>query len=95
MKEFEILKKPVVTEKSTLQKELDNKITLEVDKRANRIQIKEAVERSFNTRVDSVRTMQVKGKKKQRGRIAGKRKDWKKAIVKLAPGQKIDFFEGI
>ena len=95
MKEFEILKKPVVTEKSTLQKELDNKITLEVDKRANRIQIKEAVERSFNTRVDSVRTMQVKGKKKQRGRIAGKRKDWKKAIVKLAPGQKIDFFEGV
>ena len=95
MKEFEILKKPVVTEKSTLQKELDNKITLEVDKRANRVQIKEAVERSFNTRVDSVRTMQVKGKKKQRGRIAGKRKDWKKAIVKLAPGQKIDFFEGV
>jgi large subunit ribosomal protein L23 len=95
MKEFEILKKPVVTEKSTLQKELENKITLEVDKRANRVQIKEAVERSFNTRVDSVRTMQVKGKKKQRGRIAGKRKDWKKAIVKLAPGQKIDFFEGV
>ena len=95
MKEFEILKRPVITEKSTLQKELDNKITLEVDKRANRVQIKEAVERSFNTRVDSVRTMQVKGKKKQRGRIAGKRKDWKKAIVKLAPGQKIDFFEGV
>ncbi|MFO7753196.1 MAG: 50S ribosomal protein L23 [Desulfobacteraceae bacterium] len=95
MKEFDILKKPVVTEKSTLQKELENKITLEVDKRANRVQIKEAVERSFNTRVDSVRTMQVKGKKKQRGRIAGKRKDWKKAIVKLAPGQKIDFFEGV
>mgnify|MGYP006438934931 FL=1 len=95
MKEFEILKKPVVTEKSTLQKELENKITLEVDKRANRVQIKEAVERSFNTRVDSVRTMQVKGKTKQRGRISGKRKDWKKAIVKLAPGQKIDFFEGV
>jgi len=95
MKEFEILKKPVVTEKSTLQKELDNKITLEVDKRANRVQIKEAVEKSFNARVDCVRTMQVKGKKKQRGRIAGKRKDWKKAIVKLAPGQKIDFFEGV
>ena len=95
MKEFEILKKPVVTEKSTLQKELDNKITLEVDKRANRVQIKEAVEKSFNTSVESVRTMQVKGKKKQRGRIAGKRKDWKKAIVKLSPGQKIDFFEGV
>lgn len=95
MKEFEILKKPLVTEKSTLQKELDNKITLEVDKRANRVEIKEAVERSFNIRVVNVRTMQVKGKKKQRGRIAGKRKDWKKAIVKLAPGQKIDFFEGV
>jgi len=95
MKEYDILRGPVVTEKTTLQKELHNQVTLKVDKRANRVEIKEAVEKTFNTQVQQVRTIQVKGKVKQRGRIVGKRKDWKKAIVTLMPGQRIDFFEGV
>ncbi len=95
MREFDIIRGPVITEKTTLQKEFYNQITLEVDRKANRVQIKDAVEKSFNTKVQSVRTLQVKGKRKQRGRIEGKRRDWKKAIVKLMPGQKIEFFEGV
>ena len=95
MKAYDIIRGPVVTEKTTLQKELSNQVTLRVDKRANRVEIKDAVEKTFNTRVKQVRTIQVKGKVKQRGRIIGKRKDWKKAIVTLMPGQRIDFFEGV
>ena len=95
MKEYDILRGPVVTEKTTLQKELHNQITFRVDKRANRVEIKDAIEKAFNTEVKQVRTVQVKGKVKQRGRIVGKRNDWKKAIVTLMPGQRIDFFEGV
>lgn len=95
MREYDIIRGPVVTEKTTLQKELHNQVTLKVDKTANRMEIKEAVEKAFNTQVRQVRTVQVKGKVKQRGRIVGKRKDWKKAIITLMPGQRIDFFEGV
>ncbi|MBW2653956.1 MAG: 50S ribosomal protein L23 [Deltaproteobacteria bacterium] len=95
MEQYDIIRGPVVTEKTTLQKELHNQVTFKVDKRANRVEIKNAVEKNFNTRVKQVRTVQVKGKVKQRGRIVGKRKDWKKAIVTLMPGQRIDFFEGV
>ena len=95
MRQYDILHGPVVTEKTTLQKEIDNQVTFKVDKNANRVEIKEAVENNFNTKVKKVRTVQVKGKVKQRGKIIGKRKDWKKAIVTLMPGQRIDFFEGV
>lgn len=95
MKHYDIIRGPVVTEKTTLQKELNNQVTLKVDKRANRVEIKDAVEKNFNTQVKQVRTIQVKGKVKQRGRIIGKRKDWKKAVITLMPGQRIDFFEGV
>ena len=95
MEPYSIIRGPVVTEKTTLQKESNNQVTLKVDKRANRVEIKDAVEKSFNTKVKQIRTIQVKGKIKQRGRILGKRKDWKKAIVTLMPGQRIDFFEGV
>ncbi|WP_022664604.1 50S ribosomal protein L23 [Desulfospira joergensenii] len=95
MREYDIIRGPVVTEKTTLQKELNNQVTFKVDKRANRVEIKDAVEKAFNAKVKEVRTVQVKGKVKQRGRIVGKRNDWKKAIVTLMPGQRIDFFEGV
>jgi large subunit ribosomal protein L23 len=95
MKEYDIIRGPLVTEKTTLQKETNNQLTFKVDRRANRVEIKDAVERNFNTRVKQIRTIQVKGKVKQRGKILGKRKDWKKAIVTLMPGQRIDFFEGV
>lgn len=91
---YDLIKRPVITEKTNIQKESYNQITFEIDRTANRVEIKKAVEDIFNVRVAVVRTMQVKGKTKQRGRITGKRRDWKKAIVKLMPGERIDFFEG-
>jgi large subunit ribosomal protein L23 len=91
----EIIKKPLITEKTSIQKEQYNQLTFEVDRRANRIEIKRAIETVFNVRVSDVKTIQVTGKIKQRGRILGKRRDWKKAIVRLMPGERIDFFEGV
>jgi len=91
----DIVIRPLITEKTSIQKEVNNQITFEVDRRANRVEIKKAIENIFNVNVFGVRTMQVKGKTKQRGRIVGKRRDWKKAIVTLMPGERIDFFEGV
>jgi len=91
----EIIKRPLITEKTSIQKEMYNQLTFEVDRRANRIEIKRAIETVFKVRVSDVKTIQVTGKIKQRGRILGKRRDWKKAIVKLMPGERIDFFEGV
>ena len=91
----EIIKRPLITEKTSIQKELYNQLTFEVDRRANRIEIKRAIETAFNVKVSEVKTIQVTGKTKQRGRIVGKRRDWKKAIVRLMPGERIDFFEGV
>ncbi len=91
----DIIKRPLITEKTSIQKEVNNQITFEVDRRANRVEIKKAIENIFNVNVVGVKTMQVKGKTKQRGRIVGKQRDWKKAIVTLMPGERIDFFEGV
>jgi large subunit ribosomal protein L23 len=95
MNPYDIVKRPLDTEKTNRQKEDDNQFSFEVDRRANRIEIGNAVETLFNVKVDQVRTLQVKGKRKRRGRILGKRKDWKKAVVKLLPGERIDFFDGV
>jgi large subunit ribosomal protein L23 len=85
----------LITEKTSIQKEQFNKVSFEVDRRANRIEIRRAIETTFNVKIASVRTIQVTGKTKRRGRILGKRRDWKKAIVTLMPGERIDFFEGV
>ena len=95
MIQYDIIKRPLVTEKTNIQKEMSNQHTFEVDRRANRVEIKRAIENIFKVKVSGVRTIQVIGKKKQRGRIIGKRRDWKKAIVTLMPGERIDFFEGV
>ena len=95
MIQYDFIIRPVITEKTSIQKELSNQHTFEVDRRANRVEIKRAIEKIFQVKVAGVQTMQVKGKKKQRGRIIGKRRDWKKAIVTLMPGERIDFFEGV
>jgi large subunit ribosomal protein L23 len=95
MIQYDIIIRPVVTEKTSIQKDDFNQVSFEVDRRANRVEIRRAIEQIFNVRVAEVKTMQVKGKVKRRGRIVGKRKDWKKAIVKLMPGERIDFFEGV
>lgn len=94
MIQYDIIRRPVITEKTNIQKEVSNQFTFEVDRMANRLEIKKAVESVFNVKVAGVRTMQVKGKTKKRGWIVGKRRDWKKAIVTLMPGERIDFFEG-
>lgn len=95
MTPYEIIKRPVVSEKTTLQKENFNQVCFEVDRRANRVEIRQAVEKIFNVKVAAVKTLQIKGKVKRRGRIVGKRRDWKKANVKLMPGERIEFFEGV
>ena len=91
---YDIIKRPLITEKTNIQKETSNQLSFEVDRRANSVEIKKAIEGIFKVNVMGVRTMQVKGKVKRRGRILGKRRDWKKAIVTLGPGEHIDFFEG-
>ncbi|MES0350184.1 MAG: 50S ribosomal protein L23 [Desulfobacteria bacterium] len=95
MNPYQIIKGPLITEKSTIQKELNNQLTFEVDRRANRVEIRHAVEKVFNVKVQQVRTMQIKGKVKRVGRTLGKRRDWKKAVVTLAKGENIEFFEGV
>jgi len=92
---YDILIRPLDTEKTRMQRERYNQITFEVDCNANRIEIQKAIEKIFNVRVRHVRTMQMKGKVRYRGRIPGKRKDWKKAMVTLMPGERIEFFEGL
>ncbi len=95
MNHYDVIKRPVNTEKSTIQKEVANQVSFEVDRRANRVEIGKAVESVFNVKVASVQTMQVKGKVKRKGKVMGRRKDWKKAVVKLLPGEHIDFFDGV
>jgi len=94
MNYYDVIIRPLITEKTNIQKELYNQVSFEVGRQANRIEIKRAVEKGFKVRVASVRTMQMIGKSTQRGRIQGKRRDWKKAIVRLMPGERIEFFEG-
>ncbi len=90
----DILKKPVVTEKSTSLL-ADNKYTFVVDPRANKTEIKQAVEKVFKVKVEKVNTMNVKGKIKRVRRIPGRTPDTKKAIVTLKKGDKIEIFEGM
>lgn len=92
---FDILKRPMVTEKSTVEKDERNKLFFEVDRRANKIQIKEAVEKIFKVNVLDVATISMKGKKKRAGRFFTTLPDWKKAIVTIKPGQRVEFFEGV
>jgi large subunit ribosomal protein L23 len=91
---YDIIRRPILTEKTNIQKEVSNQVTFEIDPAANRIEVQRAVEKIFNVKVANIRTMNVNGKVKRRGRITGKRRNWKKAIVTLMPGERIDFFEG-
>lgn len=89
-----LLRKPLVTEKGTRLQETLNQYVFEVDPRANKIEIKRAVEKRFNVQVSKVRTINVGGKMKSLGRFTGRRPDRKKAIITLAAGSSIDFLEG-
>jgi len=92
---YQVIKEPHITEKGNVQKELYNQISFKAHKKANKIEIRRAVEALFKKKVVDVRTMNVRGKKRRMGRYAGKKADWKKAIVTLAPGESVEFFEGV
>jgi large subunit ribosomal protein L23 len=92
---FQVIQEPHVTEKAGLLKEGHNQISFKVHKRANKTEVKQAVETLFKTKVTDVKTVNMRGKRRRMGRSVGRRPDWKKAIVKLAPGEDIEFFEGV
>jgi large subunit ribosomal protein L23 len=94
MNEYDIIIRPIVTEKSTLMKETSNQYAFEVARDANKIEIAKAIEQLFKVKVLAVRVMNMEGKKRRIGKSPGKRPDWRKAIVKLNPKDKISFFEG-
>lgn len=93
----QIIRRPLVTEKSTMLRDKGNEvIAFEVDVKANKIQVKDAVEQLFKVKVEEVRLFNVRGKVKRMGRYAGKRRDWRKAYVRLKEGEKApDFIEGV
>jgi large subunit ribosomal protein L23 len=102
-----IIKRPLLTEKGTrlretggqagapAKEEVEQQLLFEVSPDANKIEIRQAVEKLFNVHVTQVRTQIVRGKEKRIGRFVGRRPHWKKAIVTLQPGETIEFFEGV
>ena len=89
-----VILRPIMTEKSMRQKEEQNTVTFRVRPDANKVEIRGAVETVFNVKVAAVRTASFEGKLKRMGRHQGRRRDWKKAIVTLQPGHKIELVEG-
>jgi large subunit ribosomal protein L23 len=92
---YSILEKPLITEKSTMMQEQGNRVMFQVKRSANKLQIKEAVQSIFNVTVLDVNTINVKPKTQRFGRHQGQTKAWKKAIVLLKEGDRIDFFDGV
>lgn len=95
MHPYEVLRRPLLTEKTNLQSDTENRYSFEVDRRANKLQVKDAVEKAFNVQVEAVNIINVPSKTRRLGRQLGHRPGWKKAIVKLAAGQRIQLFEGV
>jgi len=92
----QIIVAPLITEKTTLLKEKGAVLAFRVDRRANKVEIRRAVEQLFKVKVERVRTQNVRGKSKRVGRFQGRRPDWKKAYVILKPGEKpIEYFEAV
>jgi large subunit ribosomal protein L23 len=92
----QVIRRPLITEASTRLKDSAKTVCFEVDPAANKIEVKAAVEMLFKVKVESVRVANRAGKMKRMGRFAGNRRDWKKAYVRLAKGEKpIEFFEGV
>jgi large subunit ribosomal protein L23 len=92
---YHIIRRALITEKSTIAKDESNKYIFEVDRRANKIEIAKALEKLFKVKVLDVHVMNVTGKKKRVGRILGEKRSWKKAVVTLAPGNRIEIHEGV
>ena len=90
-----VIRRPLVTEKSNIGREEQNLVTLAVDPNANKHEVRRAVEQLFDVQVVSVRTMRMPRKKRRVGKFVGRKPEWKKAIVRLAEGHSIEFFEGV
>ena len=90
---YDVIKRPIISEKSTALAEVGNRYVFEVAPAANKIEIRDAVQQLFNVKVREVRTLTMQGKAKRVGLHMTKRTNWKKAIVTLNEGQKIDFFQ--
>lgn len=96
MQLHQVIRRPLITEQSTRQKDSSGTVCFDVNPSANKLEIKAAVEMLFNVKVASVRVANRVGKLKRMGRFVGSRRDWKKAYVRLAKGEKpIEFFEGV
>ncbi len=95
MNVHEVIQRPLVTEKSNIGREENNLVTLAVHPRANKHDIRRAVEELFDVQVLDVHTMVMPRKMRRVGKYAGHKPQWKKAIVRLAAGQSIEFFEGV
>jgi large subunit ribosomal protein L23 len=93
MNVYDVIKRPLVTEKTSIAREVNRVIALEVARESNKIEIKDAVQRLFNVQVADVKTVNVAGKVKRVGKHIGKRSNWKKAYVTLKEGSSVDFFE--
>jgi large subunit ribosomal protein L23 len=92
---YEVLKRPLVTEKGVTKKDEERTLCFEVAPGANKTQVRQAVEKLFGVKVDEVRTSNLEGKLRRRGKFAGYRSDWKKAYVKLKAGEKVPEFTEI
>jgi large subunit ribosomal protein L23 len=90
---YDVIRRPIISEKSTALAEVASRYAFEVSVKANKQEIRDAVQRLFNVKVCDVRTMIMHGKVKRVGRFETKRSNWKKALVTLAEGQKIEFFQ--
>jgi large subunit ribosomal protein L23 len=95
MKMTDVIRRPLITEKTTTLREDGRTVVFEVARGANKIQIRQAIEQLLGAKVADVRTANTEGKLKRQGRFVGRRSDWKKAYVKLRDGEKLpDFLEG-
>ena len=92
---YQVIKRPVVTEKGVDKKDTERTLCFEVDRDANKTEVRQAVEKLFNVKVDEVRTSNFVGKLRRRGKFSGFRSDWKKAYVKLKKGEKVPEFAEI
>jgi large subunit ribosomal protein L23 len=90
---YDVIKRPIISEKSTALAEVGGRYAFEVDSKANKQEIRDAVQRLFNVKVRAVHTLVMHGKVKRVGRFEVKRANWKKALVTLGEGQKIEFFQ--
>ncbi len=94
MNPYQIVKRPLITEKTNVSKEAGNCYAFEVDRRANKIQIKQAIEKIFNVKVLDVNTTTMPGKSRRFGAHLSPKRSWKKAVAKLKSGDRIEVYEG-